>query len=172
MGEIIYNLRTEVKFDQAERCVDDENCKKKDLFLYFLFDRMEIERFIHEPKYEHCTVESDFFLRYRALCVGARLHNDSPETSIRETVTEVEDGRILRCFMYLRYGAANCNGCECGDVQLHWWIHGHVVRNFSGVSLRLARDSRLFAHLPLPEQKEAQETFNTQKLSHVKKSMY
>ncbi|GFU05346.1 uncharacterized protein NPIL_36051 [Nephila pilipes] len=132
--EIIYNLRTEVKFDQAER---------------------------------HCTVESDFFLRYRALRVGTRLHNDPPETGIGEPVTEVEDGRILRRFMYLGDGAANCR-----DVQLHWWIHGHVVRNFSGIPLRFSRNPRLFDHLSLPEQKEAQETFNTQKLSHVKKSMY
>ncbi|GFS29317.1 uncharacterized protein NPIL_586181, partial [Nephila pilipes] len=70
--EIMYTLRTEVKFDQAERCVDDENCKKKDLFLYFLFDRMEIERFIHEPKYESVEMFS-YIGGYMGMWLGISL---------------------------------------------------------------------------------------------------
>ncbi|GIX76278.1 uncharacterized protein CDAR_418462 [Caerostris darwini] len=50
--EVSYSLRSEIKFDKTEKCNGDANCEKKDLFLNFIFNRLEIEKFVHEPRYE------------------------------------------------------------------------------------------------------------------------
>ncbi|GFQ85943.1 uncharacterized protein TNCT_717911, partial [Trichonephila clavata] len=70
--EVSYSLRTEVKFDQAEKCGKDANCKKKDLILYFIFNRMEIERFVHEAKYESVEMFS-YIGGYMGMWLGISL---------------------------------------------------------------------------------------------------
>ncbi|XP_055932740.1 uncharacterized protein LOC129962769 [Argiope bruennichi] len=56
--EVSYNLRQEVIFDQSAKCIDDANCKERTLFMNFVFNRLEIEKFEHHPRYESVEVFS------------------------------------------------------------------------------------------------------------------
>ncbi|GFQ93401.1 uncharacterized protein TNCT_231451 [Trichonephila clavata] len=67
-----YSLRSEVKFDQAEKCSNDLNCEKKDMFLNFIFNRLEVEKFAHEPRYESVEMFS-YIGGYMGMWLGISL---------------------------------------------------------------------------------------------------
>ncbi|GIY45932.1 uncharacterized protein CDAR_380351 [Caerostris darwini] len=56
---------------------------------------------------------------------------------------------------------------ERGDVQLHWWLHGHVVGYLAGVLVRSLGDTSLFARLPCEKQKKMGQEEYGSPLQHV-----
>ncbi|GFR27235.1 uncharacterized protein TNCT_311051 [Trichonephila clavata] len=71
--EVSYILRSEIKSDQSEKCSEEDlNCKKKDLYLNFIFNRLELEMFVHEPKYESVEMFS-YIGGYMGMWLGISL---------------------------------------------------------------------------------------------------
>ncbi|GFT25037.1 uncharacterized protein NPIL_490281 [Nephila pilipes] len=70
--EVSYILRSEVKSDQSEKCKEDLNCKKKDMFLNFIFNRLELEKFVHKPRYESVEMFS-YIGGYMGMWLGISL---------------------------------------------------------------------------------------------------
>ncbi|GFS29329.1 uncharacterized protein NPIL_586221 [Nephila pilipes] len=70
--EVSYTLRTETEFNQAEKCKGDQHCMHKDMNLFFIFNRLEIEKFVHEPKYESVEMFS-YIGGYMGMWLGISL---------------------------------------------------------------------------------------------------
>ncbi|GFQ85939.1 uncharacterized protein TNCT_717891, partial [Trichonephila clavata] len=69
--EIAYSLQSEIKLDQSQMCKDD-NCRKRELYLNFIFNRLEIKNYVHRPKYESIEVFS-YFGGYMGMWLGISL---------------------------------------------------------------------------------------------------
>ncbi|CAL1278086.1 unnamed protein product, partial [Larinioides sclopetarius] len=70
--EISYTLRQEVTFDITETCGDDMNCKYKDIYLNFIFSQLEVEKFLHQPRYESVEMFS-YIGGYMGMWLGISL---------------------------------------------------------------------------------------------------
>ncbi|CAL1260761.1 unnamed protein product [Larinioides sclopetarius] len=71
-NEVAYNIRHEVQYDQTKKCGKDEHCKYKDLYLNFLFNRLEVERVLHQPRYESVEMFS-YIGGYMGMWLGLSL---------------------------------------------------------------------------------------------------
>ncbi|KAG8198522.1 hypothetical protein JTE90_017387 [Oedothorax gibbosus] len=71
--ETTYHVRVEVQAELSVKCLpEDMNCKYKDMYLNFLFNRFEVTKFLHEPKFESVGVFS-YIGGYMGMWLGISL---------------------------------------------------------------------------------------------------
>ncbi|GBM38362.1 hypothetical protein AVEN_75996-1 [Araneus ventricosus] len=71
-NEVSYSIRHEVAYDLTKKCGKDENCMYKDVYLNFIFNRMEVERVVHQPRYESVEMFS-YIGGYMGMWLGLSL---------------------------------------------------------------------------------------------------
>ncbi|XP_055936635.1 degenerin mec-4-like [Argiope bruennichi] len=70
--EVSYTLYQELAYDQTVKCNGDENCMYKDIFLNFIFNRLEVEKFLHQPRFEDVEMFS-YIGGYMGMWLGISL---------------------------------------------------------------------------------------------------
>ncbi|KAF8767075.1 hypothetical protein HNY73_020075 [Argiope bruennichi] len=70
--EVSFSLHQELAYDLTAKCNNDVNCFYKDIYLHFIFNRLEVEKFLHQPRYENVEMFS-YIGGYMGMWLGISL---------------------------------------------------------------------------------------------------